>query len=163
MTIATNERGDKILAFYPAAEVDADTLPAPQLAIMVGIYGGYYLLMYHRRRARWEIPGGYIEPGEPARAAALREFHEETMQTASDAQFIGTLKFRFAVTSFSERKPGPDDDHIRYGALFTGRIHEIAPFSPDQETGGIAFWNRAEAGNYLDAIDMALLDFCAIE
>jgi len=31
----------------------------------------------------WSLPGGHIEPGEPARMAALREVREETGVTAS--------------------------------------------------------------------------------
>src|SRR2546430_10439078 len=29
-------------------------------------------------KGRWSLPGGHIEPGETARAAAVREVHEET-------------------------------------------------------------------------------------
>ena len=34
------------------------------------------------REGEWSIPGGRIEPGEPARTAALRELFEETGVTA---------------------------------------------------------------------------------
>lgn len=36
-----------------------------------------FLMVRHRRRG-WELPGGKMEPGEPATTAAMREFEEET-------------------------------------------------------------------------------------
>lgn len=40
--------------------------------ILIGLRGK------NPRRLVWSLPGGHIEPGETARAAALREIHEET-------------------------------------------------------------------------------------
>ncbi len=36
-----------------------------------------FLMVRHARRA-WEMPGGKVNPGEPAEEAAVREFREET-------------------------------------------------------------------------------------
>jgi 8-oxo-dGTP diphosphatase len=36
----------------------------------------------------WSLPGGHIEPGEPARAAALREVREETGVVAEIAGLV---------------------------------------------------------------------------
>lgn len=41
-------------------------------------YKSQWLLVRHRERTTWEIPGGHIEYGESSQAAALRELYEET-------------------------------------------------------------------------------------
>ena len=44
--------------------------------------GPLYLVLHsatvRNPRAKWEFPKGGVEPGETTRAAAAREFHEET-------------------------------------------------------------------------------------
>ncbi|NJD03468.1 MAG: NUDIX domain-containing protein [Ruminiclostridium sp.] len=37
-----------------------------------------WLLVRHKERNTWEMPGGHIEGGESTQAAALRELYEET-------------------------------------------------------------------------------------
>src|SRR5882672_3110247 len=39
-------------------------------------------------KGRWSLPGGHVEPGETAGAAALREVAEETSITAEMAGFV---------------------------------------------------------------------------
>ena len=39
-------------------------------------------------KGRWSLPGGHIEPGETARAAAVREVHEET---GVEADMVGLV------------------------------------------------------------------------
>lgn len=46
------------------------------------------------KQGEWSIPGGRIEPGEPARVAALRELKEET---GVDAELIGLIDVVDAV------------------------------------------------------------------
>lgn len=37
-----------------------------------------WLLVRHKERTTWEMPGGHIESGESSQAAAVRELYEET-------------------------------------------------------------------------------------
>ena len=73
----------------------------------------------------WSLPGGHIEPGETARAAALREIFEETSITAELLGLVdindviihnqdGTLRAHYLLTIFFGRwlsgDPIPADD-----------------------------------------------------
>ena len=55
----------------------------PRGAASAAIFRGAEVLLIERGKGGafqglWSLPGGRIEPGEPARAAALREIREET-------------------------------------------------------------------------------------
>jgi 8-oxo-dGTP diphosphatase len=58
------------------------TVPVPRCAASLAVFRGDSLLLVERGRGplqgRWSLPGGHIEAGERARAAALRETREET-------------------------------------------------------------------------------------
>lgn len=58
-----------------------------------------------RNAGQWAMPGGRVDPGESAMAAALRELHEETAIEASEGDVAGTLDdfvtdSGFAITPF---------------------------------------------------------------
>lgn len=60
-------------------------------ASAVILKGGHVLLIVRGKGAyagKWSLPGGHVEPGEPARAAALREVREET---CIEAEITGPL------------------------------------------------------------------------
>ena len=56
--------------------------PWPRCGASAAIFRGPDVLLVQRGkpplRGLWSLPGGHIEPGEPASAAALREVREET-------------------------------------------------------------------------------------
>jgi 8-oxo-dGTP diphosphatase len=54
----------------------------PRCGASAAIFRGEQVLLIERGKGAlkgfWSLPGGHIEAGEPARAAAVREVHEET-------------------------------------------------------------------------------------
>ncbi len=72
-----------------ATPVD-DLRPVP--AVGVVCFRGDEVLLIQRgtppRIGEWSLPGGRIEPGEPAKVAALRELREET---SVDAELVGLV------------------------------------------------------------------------
>jgi 8-oxo-dGTP diphosphatase len=64
----------------------------PRLGASAAIFRGGEVLLIERATGQlaglWSLPGGHIEPGELARAAALREVQEETAITAELAGLL---------------------------------------------------------------------------
>lgn len=67
-------------------------LPFPRGAASAAIFKGSEVLLIQRGKGAlkgyWSLPGGHIEPGETARAAALREVREETGVEAEISVFV---------------------------------------------------------------------------
>jgi 8-oxo-dGTP diphosphatase len=71
----------------------------PRGAASAAIFRGHEVLLIQRGkegplRGLWSFPGGRIEPGEPARDAALREVMEET---GVEAELTGVLDVRDVI------------------------------------------------------------------
>ena len=47
-------------------------------AYAVAFSGDRFLMVWHKRRNGWEMPGGHVEEGETSAQAASREFVEES-------------------------------------------------------------------------------------
>ena len=81
-----NERGERLLAFRPAS---ADPPSPPRFALALLLRQSRVLLVHNARRDVWELPGGWIDPGESARDCARREFREETGWRANHLSLRG--------------------------------------------------------------------------
>ncbi len=100
--------------------------PRPQVAVsVVAVVDGRLLLVQRggtgAHAGRWALPGGRIEPAEPAVAAARRELREETGLRAEVDGFVGwseridppghyvILTFEVTVTDPPNRATAGDD------------------------------------------------------
>lgn len=111
---------------------------------MIAKHKDKFLLVYNAWRTCWEIPGGIVEPGETPRAAAVREFFEESGQTAENVRLLGRI-----------RVDEPTKDRVIVGAVFGCDLSDLVPFTPNDEIEAVALWPGE--GLELDPIDRALL------
>ncbi|WP_405541352.1 NUDIX hydrolase [Streptomyces phaeochromogenes] len=129
--LAVDGNGNALIAFIPDAEnAPPDDAPLP-LSLVALWHHDSVLLVFDRRRQRWELPGGVIEPGESPRQAASRELLEETGQKADDpSQFAGYAKFMLHP-----------DERVEYGALFIGSVTHPEPFRENEEVSAFRWWD----------------------
>jgi 8-oxo-dGTP diphosphatase len=119
------------VTFLPART--AEPLPPVNFAVMIARYDGSSLFVYNRLRACWELPGGLVDEGETAQAAAERELFEETGQRTLSSRFLGLLEF---ITEAHEGN--------LLGALFCCDIEALKPFIPNEEIAELALWSGQE-------------------
>lgn len=70
-------------------------MPVPRLAALAVLVRDGQVLLVRRRNppdaGLWGFPGGHVEPGETALAAAVRELHEETSVLAEPCAYIDNV------------------------------------------------------------------------
>ncbi|MTI46530.1 NUDIX hydrolase [Sporosalibacterium faouarense] len=101
---------------------DDDTVREGKLkfAVIMAKYNQQWIMVRHRERNTWEIPGGHIEKNEKSKEAAARELKEET----------GALDFEIVpICIYSVSRDGGEES---YGKLFYAKIFEIGKL-PDSE------------------------------
>lgn len=88
-----------------------------------------FIMVRHRERDTWELPGGHIESGETEFEAAERELQEET----------GAEKFKIIHTGYYSAER---DGRIGYGALFIADIEKLGRLSDEIEIGEVGFFHE---------------------
>lgn len=96
--------------------------------VITAFYRDKLVLVRHRERTTWEIPGGHREMGENDYVAARRELFEETGSKRFDLKKICD----YSVTR---------EDKAGYGALFLAEINEIGEL-PDFEICEIGLFDH---------------------
>ena len=113
------------------------------MAVLVAEHDGRVLLVHNSWRQEWELPMGTLDGVEPARAVAVRRFHEETGSSASatvDFVGIGTVQLGH------ERR-------IEFVAVFWTRLDQLAGFEANDEVDQLAWWDVVRDYERLSPID----------
>lgn len=149
MAIAVNRRGISFLEYTPIPEsqLDSDMYKPLLFTFLVIRHNQNFLLVYHRQRQTWELPGGHIESGESARDCANRELLEETDQKVEHLEFRAVLKLHDET-----------EDRFFFSALFLGELPSPTPFRENEEISQITYWDGKESLGYIDDIDAAVVD-----
>ena len=71
-------------------------MPKASIVVPLDRSGARVLMLWRHRfimdRWTWELPGGYVDPGEDPQSSALRELEEETGWTSSKISALGTFQ-----------------------------------------------------------------------
>ena len=145
----TDSKGNRFLEFRPMPESEINLL-APAFAVTLIKHKETFLFVFDRWRNHWEFPGGSIDPGETVRECAVRELREESGQTAQNLTFNGAIQIKTA------------DETKLWGALYSGIVEQIQPFTANEEIAAIHFWDQTAAID-ISPIDKALLAYFAVE
>ena len=120
-----------------------------KFSVIVARSDGKLVLCKHRERDTFEMPGGHIEPGESAEAAAARELYEET----------GAVEFDlWPLCSYSAEgsNRANRDGGKRYGMLFCADIAAFEPL-PDSEMERVELFDSLPAALTYPEIQPELL------
>jgi len=148
--LVTADDGSRLLSLQDEDEQTLDSLVtggAVEHALVVLQQSDAVLLVFHRLRNDWELPGGRIAAGETARTAAARELLEETGYGAA------TLSLRGVAHSTR-----PPDGRNDFAAVFTGTGGQVVASSavPNEEVAAITWWGGSPLTGRLDPIDAVI-------
>lgn len=108
--------------FYNLDEIKEEELT---FVVITAKYKDSWIVVNHKERSTWEIPGGHIEPFEKVTSAAKRELFEET----------GAKKFKLIpLKNYSVS----DGKKISYGQLFYADVFSLSQL-PESEIKSIKF------------------------
>lgn len=111
--------------FYNIGEIDEKRL---KFAVISTWYDGKIVLVRHKERETWEMPGGHREKGEPIEITAKRELVEET----------GAMSFKIKeICEYSVEQDGEKS----FGRLFISIVYEFGEL-PDLEIGEVKLFNE---------------------
>jgi 8-oxo-dGTP diphosphatase len=149
MPIAVNRHGIALLEYSRILESElySDTYSPLLITFMAIRHQQDFLLVHHRERQSWELPGGHIEGAESARDCAVRELFEETGQRVEHLDFRAVLKYRAG-----------SDNRSYYGTLYSGELPSPTPFRENEEIAQITFWDGKADIGYIDEIDRAVIN-----
>jgi 8-oxo-dGTP diphosphatase len=124
--------------------------PFPTVDVIIEIQGGIVLIRRKNPPPGWALPGGFIDYGESAEAAAVREAREET-------GLIVRLTGLLGVYSSPDRDPRFHTLSVVYTAEPTGGgeprggddAAQARVFPPDALPPDMAFDHAAIIGDYL--------------
>ena len=151
MIPVANKAGDILTEFIECtdeSDLQSQHFPPLLYALIVVRHAGQALMVYNRRRGVSEVPGGGIEKGETTRDCIVRELMEESGQTAHNLRLRGIIKIRVKSRDLQEFA----------GALYSGDLETVVPFSGTSEIARICLWDGHSVLQDLCEIDGALVN-----
>ena len=131
------------MKFHPVPEDDFGALPAPVFAIILARAPRGVVLVLNSVRQVWELPGGFIDPGEAPREAAVRELAEEAGCAARDVRWLGLVEV--------------NDGGTKFGGLLYCEVDRVPETFASNETLAVDLWRDDQAPGPVGASDEWLL------
>jgi len=114
--------------FHQVPEHDFGALPAPAFAIAIARASRGVVLVLNSARNVWELPGGFIDPGESPREAAIRELAEEAGCVAHHARWLGLVEV--------------NDGGAKFGGLLYCEVDRVPDGFVSNETLAVDLWRE---------------------
>jgi ADP-ribose pyrophosphatase YjhB (NUDIX family) len=133
------------------APIEQYANPIPTVDIIIRIGTGIVLIKRKNPPHGWALPGGFIDYGESAEHAAIREAREETSLDVTELRL-------FNVYSAPDRDPRHHTVGIVYTARAQGRPHaqddalDVAVFESDTLPDVLAFDHGRILSDYFSAL-----------
>ena len=134
----------RFVAFHDIPESQASQALTPTFALALARGPSGIVLVFNRFRQVWELPGGMIDPGESALAAARRELAEEAHCEAEALRWLGVVEVEDMVR--------------RCGAIFGCTVASVPAQVSNSEMTGITTWTPSSAVQPLGPTDRVLLE-----
>lgn len=146
-------RGGSFVAFARLTDDSTENLePAmpPVCSLIVAKWEEKVLFGFNVSRRQWELPGGAVETGETAYAAAIRELSEETGIAAERVSLVASAEMKF------------EGDATRYRALvFTHALSSVPNLIESDELNSFAWWDPDdEIADEMSPIDAEIARRC---
>lgn len=113
------------ISYYGLGSIDNDKL---KYAVIVARHQNEWILVKHKERETWEIPGGKRELHEHISETAKRELFEETGAKSFDI---------VPICVYSVEQSSEDES---FGVLFFADVYEMGQL-PKSEIGEISFFD----------------------
>jgi 8-oxo-dGTP diphosphatase len=132
------------VAVHDVSEAAHAQIAPPKFAVVVARDARGVVVVFNRYRKVWELPGGFIDPGESARDAAARELGEEAGCTARNLSWLGLVEV--------------NDGAAHFGAVFRCDVDDVPAAFQNEEIGAIGRWTKEWCPRPLGESDAALLN-----
>ncbi len=117
---------NKLLCPQCGAAVAVYRNPIPTVDIIISVHDGVVLIKRKNPPHGWAIPGGFVDYGESAETAAVREAGEETGLSVVDLKLFGVYS-----------APDRDPRHHTLTVVYTARADGVPLAADDAEEVGI--------------------------